>query len=162
MTENIDLGTTSAKYASTDLLIQKMRQILREHDLTRSEAISAFIEAVRAEDDLLQDALIYVGNLMWSRCAERDRNKNEEKNSRAEKAAENIIRSKIVLWTTRLPQTGKRLPESTFAEVEEAAPLLGRFYARLALRGKPGQLVSEIFDRKSLQEFWNEAQRGDG
>lgn len=160
----LELGVRPSKRASTDQLLTIMRQIKAEHpDISRGEALKLYRQAVRDDDDLVDANIDYTGEALWVRCTLRREPPAEAEQQEAERVkgiAKEIITAKVVLWTWKLPTNGKPLCDCTFAEIAEAAPLVGRFLSRLAMQGAPGSLVREFFaDKRALQEFWAQVQQ---
>lgn len=152
-----------ASKENRDELLEIMRKILSENpNIRQSGAIRLWIEALHDHEDyeldLKEQAERYAGNNIFKRLAKpidiSPRVKEEK-----EKAIREIIASNIVLWRWKLPTTGKTIADSTFGEILNAAPLTGKFLAKLGVVGAPGTLVREVFkNEKALQEFWNSAQ----
>lgn len=160
----LDLGTRPSKVTSTDELLTIMRDVVAANpDSSHTEAVKLWLDRVQDHEDydtlLLPAIERYAGNALWRRCVVRKDHPEGEPDRRETKAkAKEIIASEIVLWTWKLPTTGKALCEATFQEVAEAAPLAGRFLSKLSTMGAPGSLVREVFNKQELQEFWAKAQ----
>jgi hypothetical protein len=156
----LDLGRTSAKYANRDELLVMLRRVIAENPgVSQADAVRLWGEALRDHEDydakLREEIETYVANAMWRRCTTPA---GDEDRSTEAKAKE-IIASEILLWTWKLPTTGKPLCECTFEEIAAAAPVTGRFLARLSTQGAPGTKVKEVFrDKDALQAFWRSAQ----
>jgi hypothetical protein len=160
----IDLGTQPAKYSNYDPALVLMRQIRsRGKNITRGEAIRKFCAAALEAEDLTRECVEYTAAAAWNRTSPRTHEVDDdrrEKTTEARKAIREVIQAKIALWKMVLPTNAKRLWDSTFEEVAEAAPLLGKFHAQLATLGAPGTLVREVFHKRkaALQELWNKCQ----
>jgi len=74
--------------------------------------------------------------------------KSESRAARAAKMAEIVkdIKSKIVLLDLKLP-SGKSLRASTFGECAQCSG----FFGRLAKKGKPNQIVGEVFTEDQVR-----------
>lgn len=160
----LDLGTTAAKRASTDDLLSLSRQLIKENPAATDDEIDQlYIAALEDDDGLARQSHYYTAVNHRRRCQERgpkrDRVADEEEHQRLKAAAREIITAKFILWTWKLPTNGKPVCDCTFGEIGEAAPLIGRFLAKLAAQGAPGALVREVFtDKAALQKFWEQAQ----
>jgi hypothetical protein len=169
----LGLGTgtgagTGAARENHDELLELMRKILRDNPKIRQPgAVRLWLEALHNHEDydldLRETAERYAGNNIFRRLAKpapEDAKPSRDTSLDREKIKEAIAAS-IVLWRWKMPTTGKFLADSTFAEVAEAAPLSGKFLAKLSTLGAPGTMVREVFkNEKALQEFWKSAQGG--
>lgn len=162
----LDLGKSPVKVSSRDTLLWLMRGIVADSvgngQITRQDAVARWRERVSEHPDhelLIEQMEEHYGLLLFQRCTvpvERDPERSQE----VRKRVRETIASQIALSTWVLPGIGKPLADCTFAEVAEAAPVAGRFLAKLATEGAPGTLVKEVFpNEEALQEFWAQAQR---
>ncbi len=162
---HVDFGTIGAKRKGDTELLKIMRQVVADnHDETDpAKLVYLFINAL--DDIQTRDALEYAGYNIFRRVW-RDKPAapistlkidapKAPTSVEIKKRAKEIIEAGIVLWTMQVPGIGKPLSECTFGELETAAPLTGKFLARLAREGAPGTLVREVFkDEEHLQDFW--------
>lgn len=164
-TQELNPGVTSAKHESRDELLVIMRKVLKDNPgIRQSGAVRLAIEALHEhedyEPDLRDAAERYAMNNIWRRLGRpNDSDGSKPPREPREPIIRELILANIVLWRWKLPTTGKTISESTFGELAEAAPIVGRFFAKLATVGAPGTLVREVFkNEKALQEFWRSAQ----
>jgi hypothetical protein len=166
-TSTIPAPSLGSKRENRDELLEIMRKIIKSNpDIRQSGAIRLWLEELHAHEnydiELREQAERYAGNNIYRRLANIpiDINAKPPKTDQEkEKTIRELITANIVLWRWKLPTTGKCLADSTFAEVAEAAPLTGKFLAKLSSIGAPGTLVREVFkNEKALQEFWKSAQ----
>lgn len=160
----LDLGITAAKRQNQDVLMKIMRTTIKENSElnNKAELITIACETVldhRESEQLLHDALRYCMTNMYQRCAMQSEKKKAQKENE-EHTQEHIYNtiandSMIMWWNFTVPTTGKKLPDSTFQEVKEAAHFTGKSLSRLCQMGAPGTMVREVFkNQKMLQEFF--------
>lgn len=160
----IATGVYSAKREDCPYLLSIVRQVIADDpDIGPTEALKAALDIVNRSEDkelLMLEGLRYTLNNLYRRCQPKeDAQGRRNRTARGEKAAREIIESSIKLWTWRIPVIGKALPDCTFGELAEAAPVTNKFLAKLATQGAPGTLVREIFkSEKQLQIVWTSFQ----
>ena len=166
---HLDLGTLGAKRKGDTELLAIMRQVVANNPNETDPAKIVYLFVSELDDIQTRDALEYAGYNIFRRVW-RDKpvaaavtvKPDEPKRPTSveiQKRAKEIIESGIVLWHMQVPGVGKPLNECTFGELADAAPLTGRFLARLARQGAPGTLVREVFkDEEHLQDFWTTCQ----
>jgi hypothetical protein len=131
--------------------------------ITRQDAVAQWKSRVEAHPDhelLMEQIEEHYGLLLFQRCTVPVENADAEKSQATRRRIRETITSQIVLSTWVLPVVGKPLGDCTFAEVAEAAPIAGKFLAKLAEEGAPGTPVKEVFpNEEALQAFWRHAQK---
>lgn len=160
----LDVGKAPVKITSRDTLLWLMRSIVADSagEITRQEAVERWRERLADHPDyelLIDQIEEHYGLLLFQRCAV-PTDATVAKSQEIRKRVRETIASQIALSTWVLPVVGKPLIECTFSEVAEAAPIAGRFLAKLAAEGAPGTLVKEVFpSEEALQEYWEKAQK---
>jgi hypothetical protein len=162
----LDLGKSPVKVSSRDTLLWLMRGIVADSvgngTVTRQDAVARWRERVAEHPDhdlLLEQMEEHYGLLLFQRCTVPAENRDPDKSQEMRRRVRETIASQIMLSTWVVPGIGKSLPDCTFAEIAEAAPVAGRFLAKLSAEGAPGTLVREVFpDEDALQAFWAQAQ----
>jgi hypothetical protein len=157
---------TGAKRENHDELLEIMRRVLKENPgIRQSGAVRIWLENLHNHDDynanLGEAAESYAGSNIYRRLIQPAAPSIDEKSEREDrlKKAKEILASNIILWRWKLPTVGKLLPDCSFGELNDAAPVVGKFIAKLSACGAPGTLVRDVFrNEKSLQEFWTASQ----
>lgn len=162
----LDLGKSPVKVSSRDTLLWLMRGIVADSvgngQITRQDAVARWRERVAEHPDhelLLEQMEEHYGLLLFQRCTVPAEKVDPDKSQEVRKRVRETIASQIVLSTWVVPIIGKPLADCTFAEVADAAPVAGRFLAKLAAEGAPGTLIKEVFNEDALQAFWMLAQK---
>jgi len=165
---NVDLGQQGAKRKNDTDLLRIMRKVVMANLSVTSPARLVHLWIAELDDTLRDDAVEYAGfNIIRRVQIERTQSVQQKENKKEEKVlkqqaalvlqqkAKEIIKADIILWTMQIPGIGKPLNECTFGELETAAPLTGKFLARLAREGAPGTFIRDVFkDEEHLQDFW--------
>lgn len=158
----VKLGVTGAKRENHDELLDLMRTVISKHPgISQSEAVNLWLTEIRKEKTLREAAERYAGYNIFRRLVARTINTAEI--SAARDQVKSIIVSNIMLWNWKVPGTnGKKLADCTFGEIRDAAPLAGKFLAKLSSCGSPETLVRDVFKNdKALQDFWLKSQERD-
>lgn len=135
---------------------------MREHDSTagRDRIIKQWMRIIEKDDDYTRAVLEYAATNYWE-SLERDRQRASHsprprvggaasqaaQQARVDALAEKI--RNIVLMDIRLPTTGKRIAESTFAECAAA----GGWFAALSSQGQPKQIVGKVLSEADLHKI---------
>lgn len=141
----------------------RLRELMREATmLPQAEAVRQVFLQIVDDPDLLEQAACYALSNIYVNCVREltRRRATPGPDMRVEEVKiREIVAASIRLWNWKIPSIGKRLPDCTFSEIADAAPLAGRFLARLSTQGAPGTLVREVFKtERDLQDFWRIAQ----
>lgn len=158
----LDEGKAAAKVATADVLVLLMREIVGASgpNPDRRECVQRWREALADRDDytgLLDHLEEHEGTLIFNRCVAPNDDKPARERIRAR--LREVIAADIILSAWIIPVAGKPLSDCTFGELAEAAPIAGRFLAKLAAQGAPGTPVKEVFPtEQALQDFWDQQQ----
>jgi len=163
---HLNLGTLGAKRKGDTELLAIMRQVVANNPNETDPAKIVYLFIDELDDIQTLDALEYAGYNIFRRvwrdkpaAAPQPDEQKRPTSVEIQKRAKEIIESGIILWHMQVPSAGKPLNECTFGELADAAPLTGRFLARLSRVGAPGTLVREVFkDEEHLQDFWTTCQ----
>lgn len=163
----LDLGKSPVKVSSRDTLLWLMRGIVADSvgngQITRQDAVTRWKERVAEHPDhdlLIEQMEEHYGLLLFQRCTVPAETRDTDKPQETRKRIRETIVAQITLSTWVLPVVGKPLADCTFAEVADAAPVAGKFLAKLASEGAPGTLIREVFpNEEALQQFWVNVQK---